>query len=99
MLVFGELFRSFAARSTTRVFWQVGAFSNLVLLAVVTSSVLVQIAIHHLPFTEDLFQIGGLSAADCMLSLVIGLLPVTIIEMTKLLRTTRGPISAPAGHT
>ena len=34
-LVFGELFRAFAARSTTRLFWEVGAFTNLRLLAVV----------------------------------------------------------------
>jgi hypothetical protein len=33
-----------------------------------------------------LIQIGGLSVADCMLSLIIGLLPVTIIETTKLIR-------------
>lgn len=72
------------------VFWQVGAFSNLVLLAIVTGSVLAQIAIHHLPFTESLFQISGLSLADCMLTLIIGLLPVTIIETTKLIRSARG---------
>jgi Ca2+-transporting ATPase len=96
VLVFGELFRSFAARSTTRVFWQVGAFSNLVLLAIVTGSALAQIAIHHLPFTESLFQIGGLSLADCMLTLIIGLLPVTIIETTKLIRSARGGSNIPA---
>ena len=28
VLVFGELFRAFAARSTTRVFWEVGAFTQ-----------------------------------------------------------------------
>ncbi|MBS1118670.1 MAG: Lead, cadmium, zinc and mercury transporting ATPase [Deltaproteobacteria bacterium] len=86
VLVFGELFRSFAARSATRVFWQVGVFSNLALLAVVFGSALVQIATHHLPFTKDLFQLGSLSAGDCLLSVVIGLVPVTILEITKLLR-------------
>ena len=35
VLVFGELFRAFAARSTTRLFWEVGAFTNLRLLGVV----------------------------------------------------------------
>ena len=86
VLVFGELFRAFAARSSTRVFWKVGAFSNLVLLGVVTGSILVQLAIHHLPFTESLFQLGALSLADCMLSIAIGLVPVTIIETLKLVR-------------
>ena len=39
VLVFGELFRAFAARSTTRVFWEVGAFTNVRLLGVVVFSV------------------------------------------------------------
>jgi Ca2+-transporting ATPase len=86
VLVFSEVLRSFAARSTTKIFWQVGAFSNLVLLGVVTGSVLIQIAIHHMPFTEHLFDIGSMSLADCLLSLVIGLVPVTVIEVGKLLR-------------
>ena len=43
VLVFGELFRAFAARSTTRVFWEVGAFTNLRLLGVVLFSVLMQL--------------------------------------------------------
>jgi len=86
VLVFGELFRAFAARSSTRAFWTVGAFSNLVLLGVVTGSVLLQLAIHHLPFTENLFQLGALSLGDCILSIAIGLVPVTIIETIKLVR-------------
>ncbi|MEO7736340.1 MAG: HAD-IC family P-type ATPase, partial [Kofleriaceae bacterium] len=84
VLVFGELFRAFAARSTTRLFWQVGAFSNLVLLAVVSGSVALQLIIHHLPWTESLFQIGTLSVFDCVLCLFVGLVPVTVIELVKL---------------
>jgi Ca2+-transporting ATPase len=86
VLVFSELFRSFASRSSTKVFWQVGAFSNLVLLAVVTTSVLLQIAIHHVPFTENLFGIGTMSLGDCAVSLLIGLISVTVIEVMKLVR-------------
>ena len=37
-LVFGELFRAFAARSQTKTFWKVGAFGNLKLLGVVVFS-------------------------------------------------------------
>jgi Ca2+-transporting ATPase len=90
VLVFGELFRSFASRSTTRVFWQVGAFSNLVLLAVVSASAMIQIVLHHLPFTEQLFGIGTISFGDCALTLLIGLIPVTVIELAKLPRARPG---------
>ena len=67
-LVFGELFRAFAARSTTRIFWSVGAFTNLRLLAVVVISALAQVAIHTIPLTQALFQISALSSAQWALA-------------------------------
>jgi Ca2+-transporting ATPase len=85
-LVFGELFRAFAARSPTRLFWELGAFTNLTLLGVVLVSVLLQLGIHHIPGTEVLFQIGTISFGDCALSLFVGLIPVTVVEVTKLVR-------------
>lgn len=97
VLVFGELFRAFASRSTTRVFWQVGAFSNLILLAVVTASVALQLVILYLPWTEQLFHISRISAADCIMCLVIGLVPVTLIELAKLVRARRAVPPMTAG--
>jgi len=85
-LVFGELFRAFAARSPDRLFWEVGAFTNLRLLGIVGISFLVQIGIHHIPATQALFQLGDLSLWDCGLAVAIGLIPVTIIELQKLVR-------------
>lgn len=63
-----------------------GAFTNLRLVAVVMASVAVQLAIHHMPVTQRLFQVSNLSIGDCLLSLLLGLVPVTIIEVSKLLR-------------
>jgi Ca2+-transporting ATPase len=85
-LVFSELFRAFAARSTTRTFWEVGAFTNLRLLGVVVVSVLVQLAIQHMPVTQAFFEIGTLSLSDCGLTVLAGLCPVTVIELHKLFR-------------
>jgi len=85
-LVFGELFRAFAARSPTRIFWEVGAFTNLRLLAVVVASVAVQLGIHVLPATQAFFQIRPLSPADAALALGVGLCPVTVVELQKLVR-------------
>jgi P-type Ca2+ transporter type 2C len=86
VLVFGELFRAFAARSTTRLFWEVGAFTNLRLLGVVVLSVLMQLGLHHIPAAQALFEIGPLSAADCALTLMVALIPVTVVELSKLVR-------------
>jgi Ca2+-transporting ATPase len=86
VLVFGELFRAFAARSTNRVFWEVGVLTNVRLLGVVVFSVLMQLAIHHLPVAQEIFDIAPLSAADCALTLSVALCPVTAIEVWKLVR-------------
>jgi Ca2+-transporting ATPase len=89
VLVFGELFRAFAARSTTRVFWEVGAFTNVRLLGVVAFSVVMQLGIHHIPIAQTVFEIGPLSVADCALTLLVALVPVTVIEVAKLARRWR----------
>jgi Ca2+-transporting ATPase len=86
VLVFGELFRAFAARSERRVFWEVGAFTNVRLLAVVLLSVLVQLGLHHVPAAQAAFAISPLSASDCALTLLAALGPVTVIEVGKLVR-------------
>jgi Ca2+-transporting ATPase len=100
-LVFGELFRAFASRSTTRLFWEVGAFTNLRLLGVVVISVLVQIGIHHVPALARVFQIRDLPLEDYALTLLLGLIPVTALELTKLARrafTVPRRADAPAGE-
>jgi Ca2+-transporting ATPase len=94
IIVFGELFRAFAARSTTRTFWEVGASTNLPLLGVVALSVLLQLGIHHTPAMQVIFNIGALSASDCAFSLLVALIPVTAIELSKLARRRwRSPLS------
>ena len=90
VIVFSELFRSFAARSTTRLFWEVGAFTNLRLLGVVLVSSLVQLGLHHIPFAQSLLGTGPLSASDCALSIALGLIPVSVLECSKLIRRIAG---------
>jgi len=89
VLVFGELFRAFAARSTTRVFWEVGAFTNLRLLGVVVVSIVVQLGLHYIPAARSVFETEPLQAADFALVLIVALGPVTIIEVSKLIRRWR----------
>jgi Ca2+-transporting ATPase len=82
-LVFGELLRAFSARDAERSFWEVGLFTNLKLLGIVVLSVLVQLGLHHIPATQQLFQIGTLSLPDCALTLLVGSVPFAIIEIAK----------------
>ena len=97
VIVFSELFRSFAARSTTKLFWEVGVFTNLRLLGVVLVSALVQLGLHHIPFAQTLLGTGPLSASDCALSVALGLIPLTVLECSKLIRRVTGRSTSGAG--
>src|SRR6185503_19299914 len=88
-LVMSELFRAFAARSPTRLFGQVGVFTNLRLVGVVFASVLLQFGLHQIPVLVGLFQLPDLSAARWALALLLGLVPVSAIELAKLARRSR----------
>jgi Ca2+-transporting ATPase len=92
VLVFSEVLRSFAARSETLSFFETNVLSNVKLLAVVAITVMVQLAVHHVPPLRDLFGIHAITLADCGLSLLLGAVPVTVIEVLKLASRTR-PVS------
>ena len=85
-LIFGELLRAFSALDPDRPFWEVGVFSNVQLFLIVLVSVVVQLAIHHIPATQQLFHIGGISLYDCILSFTVGAIPLVVLESTKVLR-------------
>ena len=88
-LVFGELFRAFAARSRTKLFWEVGAFSNLRLLGIVVFSAALQLAMHHVPFMQEIFGLTPVSLRDCLLSIALGLIPVSVLEFQKVFGRVR----------
>jgi len=88
-LVFSEVLRAFAARSPVRALWEVGTLSNLRLVAVVVGSVAIQIAIHQFAWTRAFFDVAPLAAADFLLALGLGFLPVSVLELSKLLRRSR----------
>lgn len=67
-------------------------FTNLRLLGVVVVSFCLQLGIHHIPATQTLFQIGTISLGDCALGVLVGLCPVTVIEVQKLIRRAMGRV-------
>ena len=82
-LVFCELFRAFAARSEGRVLFEVGAFTNLRLLAVVGASVLLQLGLLSWAPSRELLGLVPLGAGQLGLCLLLGLVPVTVFELSK----------------
>jgi len=83
-LVFSELFRAFAARSQTRTFLEVGAFTNLKLLAVIALSGAMQLSLTQIPALHDLFQLAPLDLRKSLIVVSLGLIPVSILELRKL---------------
>lgn len=89
-LVFAEIFRAFAARSPSQVFFETGVFTNVRLLGVIALTTMLQLGLHYIPWTRSLFGITPLTASDLALTLVLALVPVTVIEIVKLMaRMTR----------
>jgi Ca2+-transporting ATPase len=104
-LVFSELLRALAARSPSRLFWEVGPFTNLKLLGVVAGSILLQLGLLQLPATRELFGLAEIGLRECGFALLIGLIPVSAWELAKLAarltryaRGNRAPPAAAGGH-
>ena len=85
-LVFGQIFLSLGFRSRRAVLWEVGPFTNLRLIAVIALSTALQIALTQVPATQRLFRIGDLPFRDTVLPVLVGLVPLTILESAKLVR-------------
>jgi len=94
-LVFDEVFRSLAARSSQRVLWQLGPFTNSRLLAVVVGTAALQCALHWVPLAQRLLGLRPLSPFDLLVCLGFSLLPVTVLELLKLVRGARAKSAAP----
>ncbi|MBC8070290.1 MAG: cation-transporting P-type ATPase, partial [Deltaproteobacteria bacterium] len=88
-LVFGVLLRAFAARHPRKLLWEVGWSRNLTLLAVVALSVGMQIALHTVPLLREWFGLAELSLQQLAAALALGFVPVSVVELTKLLLRRR----------
>ncbi|HAT9777355.1 TPA: HAD-IC family P-type ATPase [Legionella pneumophila subsp. pneumophila] len=86
VLVTAELLRAFGARSQTKTIWQIGFFSNLRLLFIVSISFSLQVLIHHIPMLRELFGIEPVSFTQCSSWILLGMLPLLVIEAQKWLR-------------
>ncbi|MEI8573854.1 cation-translocating P-type ATPase [Methylomonas sp. LW13] len=84
-LVITGLLRAFGARSEQRVIWQIGLFSNLRLFLIVAVCFSLQLAIHHVPMLQTLFQIKSVSLHQCVVWIGVGFIPLAILEFRKIL--------------
>ncbi len=85
-LVLSQLLRSFGARSSTRLFWEVGALTNLWLFGVVILTGLLQLSLHYMPLTQTIFGLTALTPQDLLFILPFALIPITLFELGELVR-------------
>lgn len=85
-MVFSQVLRSFASRSPTRLFWEVGALSNLWLLGVVIMTGVMQLSLHFFPLTQKIFNLQPITGQDVLWILPFALIPVSCIEITKIIQ-------------
>jgi Ca2+-transporting ATPase len=90
VLVACEVLRAFAARSPRATHVELGAFGDLRLVAGGAATLALQVGLHHLPATRALFGLAPLAARDAAWILGLGLVPVTALELAKLVRRRRG---------
>lgn len=88
-LAFAQLFFSIGCRSPRRTMPELGLFSNPYLLVAIIASVLLQIATVTVPGVRQVFGADGMPTWNWGLIFALALAPVTIIEITKLLRGSR----------
>ena len=90
-LVFAELFRAFGGRSETKSLWQIPFFTNFNLALVVTVSAALQLWSHHNePFARFLKTATGMPAGECLMLLLVSLIPLAVLEGVKVWRRGRG---------
>jgi P-type Ca2+ transporter type 2C len=86
-LAFAQLMFSFGCRSERYTLPQLGLFSNRWLLGAIAISCLLQLAVIALPFLHPFFRVTLVTSLwHWLLIAVLALVPVTFVEVAKLIR-------------
>jgi Ca2+-transporting ATPase len=94
VLVSSHVTWAFAARSRSRTQFGLGVFTNLRLLLILAATLAVQVLIQSQAAPAALFGLPPLDAGQWLVATVLGLVPVSVIEISKLLaRAGRRPAS------
>jgi Ca2+-transporting ATPase len=85
-LVFAELFRSFACRSDEKTFFQMGITSNIYHLVAISIPLGFQLFLHHTDYFSKIFKVKQLSWTVCIVMIGLTLIPVSLVEIRKLIK-------------
>jgi Ca2+-transporting ATPase len=91
-VVSSGLLRAFAFRSEDKLLWQVGALRNLALAGVVVGSLGLQVGMNHIAPIRALFGLELLSWSELLLVAGFSLVPVSVLELGKLMLQLRAVV-------
>lgn len=90
VVVYAELLRALAARSSTYTLGQLGLWTNPQLLLAITVSGMLQLSVAVFPFTQAVFVVPDHSRFEWIAIIALALTPVTLVEVGKLVYYRRG---------
>lgn len=79
-----QLFHALNCRSQSRSLFKIGLFTNGKLLLASGASLLLQVLIIYLPFTQRIFRVEALSLIDMVVMMILSSLPLWAMEIAKL---------------
>lgn len=91
------IFSAFGFRSQRRTMPELGFYSNPALLGAIAVSCLLQLSVVTLPFARPVFETAAHFAWEWWLIGILALTPVTVIEVTKLVRAQFRPLLSSIG--
>ncbi len=83
---FGQMLFAFGCRSDHLIFWQLGPRSNRALLSAIAVSTVLQLATVLLPAGRRIFGTASLRWEQWALIAALSLVPITVLELSKLIR-------------
>lgn len=96
-LVFAQAFLVFASRHALKTNFEIGAFTNPRLIAVCVLTCVLQVALVALPWSNQLLELGPFSWSHLGLSFAAGLVPTTVLELSKIIRSRAKGVSPRPG--
>ncbi|MCB0106148.1 MAG: cation-translocating P-type ATPase, partial [Caldilineaceae bacterium] len=88
-LTIAQMGNALAIRATHDSLWEIGLFSNRLMVVAVVVTFLLQLALVYVPFLQSIFDTVALTGIQLAVSLVVSLTVLIAVELVKWLRRRR----------
>jgi Ca2+-transporting ATPase len=88
-MVLAQMGNALAIRSSRDFLWQVGIFSNRLMIFAVLSTFVLQLMLVYIPFFQNIFRTQPLSLGEMAICLVASAVAFSAVELFKLFRRKR----------